>query len=62
MNIGTRVKIIAVRFPEHAHHACFIGQTGAIKRIYKTKPFITVKLDSGKERECCPQFLEEILQ
>lgn len=60
MSIGTRVKVTAVRFPQHAHHACFIGKTGTVKRVYKTKPYILVTMDSGKDRECCSEFLEVI--
>jgi len=59
MNQGQRVRIKAVKFPHLEHHACFIGQTGTIKRIWKTKPFILVTMDSGKTRECCPEFLEQ---
>ena len=59
ISVGDRVRITDVKFREHAHHACMIGKTGIVKRIYKTKPFIEITLDDGgKPRECCPEYLE----
>jgi ribosomal protein L21E len=59
MRIGDRVRIVKVQFPEHEHHARYIGATGIVKRIYKTKPFVTVEIDGmNKQRECRREFLE----
>jgi hypothetical protein len=55
--VGDRVTITDVKFREHAHHACYIGQTGTVTRVWKTKPYVEVTLDSGKKRDCCPEYL-----
>lgn len=58
--VGDLCRIVAVAFPANPDHACFVGKTGVVTRVFKTIPFVQVKLASGKVRDCYPQNLEKI--
>lgn len=60
-SIGDRVRIVAVAHPELPHHALFVGRTGAVKRVIKSRDVVEVLLDArGNEsrlRDCYPHNL-----
>jgi hypothetical protein len=60
--VGDRVRIEKVKHPELEHHAKYIGKTGTVTRVYKTRPFIEVKLDlTGRTWEASPDNLAALM-
>lgn len=60
MDVGDKVKVIRVSWPELEEHGRFIGRTGVIERIYKTKKTIKVRFSNGETRHCFPWNLEKL--
>lgn len=43
---GDRVTIKAVAFPELAHHAVYIGKTGTVRKIIKSRRVVVIVGDT----------------
>lgn len=56
---GQTVRITAVAFPNLPHHSRFLGQTGTVTRIIKSRKVVVVQTNIGS-RECNPENIEPI--
>lgn len=61
-HIGQGVRIARVKFANVPYHAAFVGKTGEVKKLIKSRNVIVVGLDEGGEWEAKPENLEPASQ
>jgi len=54
LQVGDRVLIARVFYPQQPRHAAMIGKTGIVTRIYKTKDEVILTLDDGDTWHATP--------
>ena len=61
LQVGDRVVIKNVTWPDDPRHSSFIGGIGTVTRTFKTKlDEVRVDLDDSRVRYCNPEFLDLI--
>jgi ribosomal protein L21E len=59
-DVGARVRIVRVTFPDSPSHAEFVGKTGSVQTHVTSADAVVVSIDDGSTRVCFPENLELI--